>query len=57
MRRLTIGARDGRTRDLVLRSYVDPFYLENAEDGLTGEAGALTLLAGTGVPASFAGRG
>ncbi|WP_327338222.1 aminoglycoside phosphotransferase family protein [Streptomyces sp. NBC_01324] len=51
MRRLVIGARDGRTRDLVLRSYVDPFYLENAEDGLIGEAGALTLLAGTGVPA------
>ncbi|ROQ72577.1 Phosphotransferase enzyme family protein [Streptomyces sp. ADI92-24] len=51
MRRLIIGARDGGTRDLVLRSYVDPFYMENAEDGLIGEAGALTLLAGTGVPA------
>lgn len=51
MRRLVIGARDGRTRDLVLRSYVDPFYLENAEDGLIGEADALTLLAGTDVPA------
>lgn len=25
MRRLTIGARDGGTRDLVLRSFVDPF--------------------------------
>ncbi|MFJ2379143.1 phosphotransferase family protein [Streptomyces sp. NPDC087769] len=51
MRRLIIGARDGGTRDLVLRSYVDPFYMENAADGLIGEAGALTLLAGTGVPA------
>ena len=51
MRRLIIGARDGGTRDLVLRSYVDPFYMENAEDELIGEAGALTLLAGTGVQA------
>ncbi|MFJ5846434.1 phosphotransferase family protein [Streptomyces sp. NPDC092903] len=51
MRRLTIGARDGGTRDLVLRSYVDPFYMEDAEAGLIGEADALTLLAGTGVPA------
>lgn len=51
MRRLIIGARDGGTRALVLRSYVDPFYMENAEDGLIGEAGALTSLAGTGVPA------
>ncbi|MEV6750666.1 phosphotransferase family protein [Streptomyces sp. WC2508] len=50
MRRLIIGTRDGGTRDLVLRSYVDPFYMENAEDGLIGEAGALTLLAGTAVP-------
>lgn len=51
MRRLIIGTRDGGTRDLVLRSYVDPFYMENAGDGLIGEAGALTLLAGTAVPA------
>ncbi len=51
MRRLTIGTRDGGTRDLVLRSFVDPFYVEHAEDWLTREAGALTLLPGTGVPA------
>ncbi|MGP3965685.1 phosphotransferase family protein [Nonomuraea sp. 3N208] len=51
MRRLTIGTRDGGTRDLVLRSFVDPFYVRGAEDGLNGEAGALSLLTGTGVPA------
>ncbi|WP_121826674.1 phosphotransferase family protein [Streptomyces rapamycinicus] len=51
MRRLTIGTRDGGTRDLVLRSFVDPFHVERAEDWLDREAGALTLLAGTGVPA------
>ncbi|MEU6789933.1 aminoglycoside phosphotransferase family protein [Nonomuraea angiospora] len=51
MRRLTIGTQDGRTRDLVLRSFVDPFSVERAEGGLNREAGALTLLAGTGVPA------
>jgi aminoglycoside phosphotransferase (APT) family kinase protein len=50
MRRLTIGTRDGGTRDLVLRSFVDPFYVRGAEDGLNGEAGALSLLTGTGVP-------
>ncbi|MFD7501373.1 phosphotransferase family protein [Streptomyces sp. NPDC059850] len=48
MRRLTIGTRDGATRDLVLRSFVD---VEYAEDWLNREAGALTLLTGTGVPA------
>ncbi|MFJ3127998.1 phosphotransferase family protein [Streptomyces sp. NPDC086993] len=51
MRRLTIGTRDGGARDLVLRTYVDPFYVEHAEGGLNGEAGALILLMGTGVPA------
>ncbi|TBO60761.1 aminoglycoside phosphotransferase family protein [Streptomyces kasugaensis] len=51
MRRLTIGTRDGGTRDLVLRSFVDPFYVERADDWLNREAGALTLLAGTGVQA------
>ncbi|REK88457.1 aminoglycoside phosphotransferase family protein [Streptomyces inhibens] len=51
MRRLTIGTRDGGTRHLVLRSFVDPFYVGHAEDWLNREAGALTLLAGTGVPA------
>ncbi|MFI1499984.1 phosphotransferase family protein [Streptomyces platensis] len=48
MRRLTIGRRDGGTRDLVLRTFVN---VEHAEDWLNREAGALTLLAGTGVPA------
>lgn len=48
MRRLTVGARDGRTRDLVLRSFGG---VEHAEDSLNREAGALTLLPGTGVPA------
>ncbi|WP_330336015.1 phosphotransferase family protein [Streptomyces sp. NBC_00557] len=50
-RRLTIGTREGGTRDLVLRTYVDPFYVARAEDWLSREACALTLLAGTGVPA------
>jgi aminoglycoside phosphotransferase len=48
MRRLTIGTRDGGTRQLVLRSFVD---VEHAEDSLNRESGALTLLPGTGVPA------
>ncbi|MFC9128254.1 phosphotransferase family protein [Streptomyces sp. NPDC057099] len=48
MRRLTIGTRGGGTRDLVLRTFVDT---EHAEDCLNREAGALILLAGTGVPA------
>jgi aminoglycoside phosphotransferase (APT) family kinase protein len=48
MQRLTIGTRDGGTRDLVLRTYVN---VEHAEDWLNSEAGALTLLPGTGVPA------
>ncbi|WP_406003415.1 phosphotransferase family protein [Streptomyces sp. NBC_00829] len=51
MRRLTIGRHDGSTRDLVLRSFVDPFYVGHAEDWLNREAGALSLLTGTGVPA------
>ncbi|MEU4403022.1 phosphotransferase [Streptosporangium sp. NPDC023963] len=48
MRRLTIGARDGGTRDLVLRTFVN---VEHAEDWLDRETGALTMLPGTGVPA------
>ncbi|WUK86301.1 aminoglycoside phosphotransferase family protein [Streptomyces sp. NBC_00358] len=48
MRRLTIGTREAGTRDLVLRTFVD---VEHAEDWLHREADALTLLAGTGVPA------
>jgi aminoglycoside phosphotransferase (APT) family kinase protein len=50
MRRLTIATRDGGTRDLVLRTYVNPLYVEHAEDTLNREVGALTLLPGTGVP-------
>lgn len=48
MRRLTIGTRDGGTRDLVLRTFVD---VEDAEHWLHRETGALTLLTGTDVPA------
>ncbi|SMD25839.1 phosphotransferase family protein [Kibdelosporangium aridum] len=48
MRRLAIGTRDGGTRDLVLRTFVNT---EHAEDWLNREAGALTQLAGSGVPA------
>jgi aminoglycoside phosphotransferase (APT) family kinase protein len=51
MRRLTIGTPDGCTRDLVLRSFVDPFYVGHAEDWLNRETDALSLLTGTGVPA------
>ncbi|WP_330455633.1 aminoglycoside phosphotransferase family protein [Streptomyces sp. NBC_00820] len=51
VRRLSIGTRDGGTRDLVLRAFVDPLYVERAEDWLNREARALTLLAGTAVPA------
>ncbi len=50
MRRLTIGTRDGGTRDLVLRSFVT-MNTEHAEDALNREADALILLRGTGVPA------
>lgn len=49
MRNLTISTRDGVTRQLVLRSFVDPYYLENAKDWLNREAGALTLLTETDV--------
>ncbi|MFF8902709.1 phosphotransferase family protein [Streptomyces lydicus] len=48
IRRLTIGAPGGSTRDLVLRTFVN---VEHAEDGLNREADALTLLTGTDVPA------
>ncbi|MFF5004001.1 phosphotransferase family protein [Streptomyces phaeochromogenes] len=47
-RRLAVGTRGGGTRDLVLRTFVG---VEDAEDWLTREAGALTLLTRTGVPA------
>lgn len=51
IRKLTIATRDGDTRELVLRSFVEPAHRERAEDSLTREAGALTQLAGTGVTA------
>lgn len=51
MRRLTVGTRDGDTRDLVLRTFADPSFVENAEELLNREAGVLALLAGTAVPA------
>ncbi|WP_030613108.1 phosphotransferase family protein [Streptomyces sclerotialus] len=51
MLRLTIGTRHGATRDVVLRSFVDPRYVGHAEDWLNREADALTLLTSTGVPA------
>ncbi|NUR29004.1 MAG: aminoglycoside phosphotransferase family protein [Catenulispora sp.] len=50
MRKLTIGTQDGGTRDLVLRTFVDAYYVERAEDSLSREASALTQLIGSGVP-------
>lgn len=49
MRNLTIGTRDGSTRDLVLRTYTAPYFVERAEGLLNREASALSLLAETGV--------
>jgi aminoglycoside phosphotransferase (APT) family kinase protein len=51
MRRLTIGTRDGGSRDLVLRTFVDPYFVERAQGMLNREADALAVLAGTDVPA------
>ncbi|WP_262061711.1 phosphotransferase family protein [Streptomyces sp. STR69] len=51
MRRLTVETQDGDIRDLVLRTFADPFFVEHAEGLLNREADALTLLAGTGVAA------
>ncbi|MEW1722281.1 aminoglycoside phosphotransferase family protein [Streptomyces sp. NPDC093109] len=51
MRRLTVRRRDGSTRDLVLRTFVAPTFVEQGEDLLNRESGILALLAGTGVPA------
>ena len=48
MRRLIIGTRDGGTRALVLRTFVDA---EHATDSLNRESGALSLLTTTAVPA------
>jgi hypothetical protein len=51
VRRLIIGTQPRHTRDLVLRSVVDPRVAAHAEDWLTREAAALSVLAGSGVPA------
>ncbi|CAM5678803.1 hypothetical protein SALBM135S_09208 [Streptomyces alboniger] len=48
MRKLTISTRSGGTRDLVLRTFVN---VDHAEDWLGRQAGASSLLPGTGVPA------
>lgn len=32
MRRLTIGAQGGGTRDLVLKTFVEPFFVKHSED-------------------------
>ncbi|MFD0633617.1 aminoglycoside phosphotransferase family protein [Catenulispora yoronensis] len=50
IRKLAISTPDGGTRALVLRSYVDPYYLALAEESLTGEANTLTELGATDVP-------
>ncbi|MFK0238187.1 phosphotransferase family protein [Streptomyces vinaceus] len=51
MRRLDLRGPEGR-RSLVLRSFVQPFYLRHAEGLLTREAGVLRLLGATDVPAA-----
>ncbi|AYC40456.1 phosphotransferase family protein [Streptomyces griseorubiginosus] len=51
MRRLTVAAPDGGVRHLVLRTFVEPSFVDHAEEMLNREADALALLAGTGVTA------
>ncbi|MFF4784947.1 phosphotransferase family protein [Streptomyces griseorubiginosus] len=51
MRRLTVAAPDGGVRHLVLRTFVEPSFVDPAEEMLNREADALALLAGTGVTA------
>ncbi|WP_043662672.1 phosphotransferase family protein [Streptomyces xylophagus] len=51
MRRLTVGTGDGGARALVLRSFVQPYFVKRGEGMLTREADALALLARTDVPA------
>ncbi|WP_406125953.1 aminoglycoside phosphotransferase family protein [Streptomyces canus] len=51
MRRLSVATWDGGVRDLVLRTFVAPLFVERAEEMLNREAGVLSLLAGTGVAA------
>lgn len=50
MSRLTIGSPDGKTRELALRTYLDPLPADRAEELLRREATALTFLAATAVP-------
>ncbi|WP_457030657.1 phosphotransferase family protein [Kitasatospora sp. P5_F3] len=52
MRRLRIDRPDGGPTHLVLRSFVQPFFLEHAEALLGREAEVLTLLGPTEVPAA-----
>ncbi|MFE3656173.1 phosphotransferase family protein [Streptomyces sp. NPDC059165] len=51
MLRLTVTGAEG-SRPVVLRSFVEPFYLRHAEGLLTREADVLRLLGDTGVPAA-----
>ncbi|MFD7299221.1 phosphotransferase family protein [Streptomyces sp. NPDC059897] len=48
MRRLSVAGPGGAARELVLRSYVEPFFVDRAEEALGREGGALTVLAGSG---------
>jgi aminoglycoside phosphotransferase (APT) family kinase protein len=53
MRRLEVrGPRPGKAYSLVLRSFVEPFFVKHAQGLLTREAEVLNLLAGTDVPAA-----
>lgn len=52
MRRLRIEREGAEPTDLVLRSFVQPFYLAHAEGLLTREADILTLLGPTAIPAA-----
>ncbi|MDV8023566.1 aminoglycoside phosphotransferase family protein [Rhodococcus sp. IEGM 1330] len=50
MRKLTVWTTDGFSRNLVLRTYTNPAGLLHAEDWLSRESTALTMLSGSGVP-------
>lgn len=52
MRRLDVSGPAGLRRSLVLRSFVEPFFVRHAEGLLTREADVLRLLARTDVPAA-----
>ncbi|SEG91585.1 Ser/Thr protein kinase RdoA involved in Cpx stress response, MazF antagonist [Actinacidiphila yanglinensis] len=51
MRWLTVAGPDGGSRRLVLRTFTHPEFVADAERLLAGEAAALAVLTGTGVPA------